>query len=229
MLSVLGVTGAAVCSGLMAERLRRGTGPPTLWITGLLSPLVFDSQLMIAHGVAAGLVGAAALVASTSDRRTPLVSAGAMAVLVGGAALFRSEVVIFVAAGAVALTVAGLRAGRRSTVAAGVGTALGGALVFLVEPWWIGSLVDSSDISTKTIVASSRGGADGRVDAAFRVLVDPSYEGLVDASVDVALVGAVVLVLGAALAGSSGSDRPGVGRRDRRCGSRGVPTGRSRP
>ncbi len=198
LLSVLGVVVASVCAGQLASRLRPGSGPLALWITGLLSPLVFDSQLIVAHGVAAGLVGAAALVAATADRRSAGLTFLVMAGLAAAAALFRSEAVLLAAAAALVLGAAGLRTGRRSLVASAVGSAVGAGAAFLAEPRWIGSLVDSPDISTKTIAATSRAGLDGRRDAAFRVLVDPSYEGLVEPFIDVALIGAVVLVLVAA-------------------------------
>src|SRR5690606_34540925 len=117
---------------LLAGRLRPGTEPTALWLTGLGSPLLFDGFQVVAHALGAGLVGLATLAALAAlddgaGRRRAGWALVAVA-LSGAACLARSEAVLATAALGVAVLVVGartLRSGRRRALA----MVLGGALV----------------------------------------------------------------------------------------------------
>lgn len=69
--SALGGALAALSSALLARRLSLGLASPTLWITGLGTPLIFDSLLIAAHTLAAAACGwvAVGLALVLLDRR----------------------------------------------------------------------------------------------------------------------------------------------------------------
>lgn len=99
LLSVFGVVSAAVCAAFLARRVDPRYGLPALWLAGVASPLVIDSVVLWAHGLAAataGLTMLGALRAMDGKRAAwNLCISAAAAILT---ALLRTEGVIFVAA-----------------------------------------------------------------------------------------------------------------------------------
>ena len=71
LFSVIGVWGAAVSAGLLARRIHPSFGLVALLITAVVSPLIFDSFLVSAHGMGAAMAGFAVLGISQSldDRK----------------------------------------------------------------------------------------------------------------------------------------------------------------
>lgn len=61
VLGILGTVVAAIAAALLAREIRPELALPTLWITGLFSPLFFDAFIVVAHSIAAAGAGIAAL------------------------------------------------------------------------------------------------------------------------------------------------------------------------
>lgn len=59
--SLVGTVLAAVTAALLARRLDARLGIPSLYVTGVMSPLLFDSTLLIAHSLGAAAAGVAAV------------------------------------------------------------------------------------------------------------------------------------------------------------------------
>lgn len=207
--SVLGAVGAAAAAAALAERFRRGTGPLALWLTGVASPLAFDSQLIVHHALAAAVVGAAAVL--WSSRRPAVFVASGLAAASFVTVLLRSEAMLLaIAVGLVGGAVALRR--REGGLAARAGATLIGAFTaYVIEPVWIERIVDAPDVGPRTISSSSRGGLEGQIEALRTVLFRPSYAGLADQATDVLLLLAVVLAaVGVVLAlrGNNAASRP---------------------
>ena len=63
LISIIGTVGAGYAAALLARRLRPELDRPTLWITGLASPLFFYSFVIVGHTLLAALTGFAAVAA----------------------------------------------------------------------------------------------------------------------------------------------------------------------
>ncbi|MFZ4518974.1 MAG: hypothetical protein ACOYOP_11320 [Microthrixaceae bacterium] len=231
--SVLGVWVAAVAGALLARRVDRRAATPTLWLLAVGSPLVFDANVVMAHGPAAAAVGltAVAALAVALDRRwwalVPLVPASVAAVLL------RSEGLLAVAAlgggvllGAVAGRVA--RPGRSTSgddgvVAAperapigpslvvGLGLPALGAVTYLADGRLAARVAGRSGLRTFTTAGGGFDLLGGRVDAAWASLLRPdSLPAPVTALLTV--VAAVSLVAGAVVLRMGGAE-PVAGRR----------------
>jgi hypothetical protein len=136
---------------------------PALWVTGLASPLLFDSYVVIAHTLGAAAAGGAVLAAlSVVEGPRPRALAG-LAVSVGAAVLLRSEALLLALALAAACGVIGVR--RRSSPSgrpawgalAASAVAVGMAVAAtLVERAWASAIVGGQ-------VTSSGGGPTYRI------------------------------------------------------------------
>jgi hypothetical protein len=130
-LGVLGALGAALGAGLLAGEFDPRLAVPTLWFTGLGTPLLFDTGIVVAHTLGAAAASGAAWVTyrwlSRSPRRWhwPVLLFVASVVLAG----LRGEGTILLVALAAGAAVAAL--GRRAIAAAAVAAAatLGAALI----------------------------------------------------------------------------------------------------
>ena len=193
IVSVLGAVGAAAAAAALAMRFRPGSGPLALWLTGAVSPLLFDSQLIVAHTLGAAVVGGAAVWWVGSRRPAALVGAG---LFVAGfvAVMLRSEAMLLVGAVALVVTSTSLVRRDRARLFEAMAVVAGGGLAYVLEPAWIRRIIDAPDVAPRTIAAGSRGGLEGRIDALQTVVLKPSYEGLTDPLTDVLLVLAVVLL-----------------------------------
>jgi hypothetical protein len=172
VVSVLGALAASLVGALLARRLDASLDRPTLWLLGLGSPLLFDSQIVIAHTLGAACTGGAALaVAVLLDRwcwRWTLVAV----VLAGLACSLRTEAIVF----AIALAIyAGFRAladrsWRWAATAVGLlGTAGAAALIDrLVLGHLIGAVTTVYDTGPE-----SSSFLEGRISALTTMLVAP--------------------------------------------------------
>jgi len=203
VVSVLGTVAAALVGALLARRLDPRLDRVTLWVIGLGTPLLFDSQIVIAHTLGATCTGAAALaVASLLDRwRWRWVVAAV--VLVALAVSMRTEAIVFAAVLAGYAVVQALRARDWRWAVTGIGLVGAAGLTALVERVVLGSLIGS--VSTVYDVGTdSSSFLQGRVPAVVNLLVAPG-ESWPDGT-RVALIGAMV---GAASLGLTLRFRPG--------------------
>ena len=188
LLSVAGTVVAAAAAAALARRLSPALARPAVWTVGVASPLLFDSQLVMAHALGAGAAGVAVLAAVRYLERPGLLMAMAAGAAAAFGALLRTEALILAAALAAALVLVG----RRRGVVPGVlvaGTAAAAHLVnAAVEPAVVGG-ERAADLTT----GSSGSFLTHRVDALARTWLQASLEGLQagDAALLVALVTAV--------------------------------------
>jgi hypothetical protein len=203
VMSLLGVGVAAACAGLLAERLRPGSGPLALWLTGVGSPLLFDGFQVVGHAVGAGLFGVAAVAAvGTSGTATRGRAARAALVLVvpaavAATALVRSEGVLAGLALAVGFGVSGVLRRQWATVAAAGGAAVAAAAVRIGEPRLREGALGGQALSTTGLGGeASSGGLAGRVRGFRTTVLEPGYS--IDGGEGLLLV-ALVLVVAAGL------------------------------
>src|SRR5438552_468990 len=115
LLSVAATLAAAALAGGLAARIDPRLVRPSIWVTGLASPLLFDGFTVIAHSLGAAFAAGAALSALRFlDRHDVRAALGTIACVAGACAL-RNEALVFVVAtaavvGAVALARRDLRA-----------------------------------------------------------------------------------------------------------------------
>lgn len=140
--SVIGAWVAAVTAGLMARRLHPPLGIVALALVGLGSPLVFDSLLVSAHAMTAGLCGLTALgVAQAVDSRRWWSLAYAVPAMILAICLRSEAIIVMLALGLVVSAMAILGSARKrsfdlpklATGASLIGVA---AVTYLVEARW---------------------------------------------------------------------------------------------
>ncbi len=105
VVSALGTVAAAVATGRITELVRPDLAPWALWVTGLLSPLLFDAYIGYAHTIAAAAVAWSCYFALRSldgDREWPHRLAAAALIAIG--CLARTEGALAAVALAVAVT-----------------------------------------------------------------------------------------------------------------------------
>lgn len=195
MVSIAGTVVAAVGAALIARRFAPGLDRWALWATGLASPLLFYSFVMIAHTLGAAFASLLVL-AALRCRERPSIGAVAAAVGAGcSAALLRNEAVLFGAALALVLAVDALvRRSRGAGLAAGA--ALAGVLAgYLTDPWLQGRVLGGDAARPFTI--TSRGDRLDDAWYAFRsTVLEPAESGSLAAALNQL---AVVLLVAAAL------------------------------
>jgi hypothetical protein len=178
LLSVLGTLVAAVAAGLLAERLRAGTGPLALWLVGVGSPLLFDSYLVIAHALGAGVAAVLGLgaIRGVAQGRA---GAGLLLGLVAGSVLLgllRTEGLLLSLGLAAALGVEWLRSRPGPSLRLGMAVGGGGLAGFLVDRR-LGGLLIGEPVGSSGI--GSTGGGQGlvqdRLEAARVSLVEPTF------------------------------------------------------
>ena len=127
VLSIVGTLVAAALAGWLAKRIDPVLQRPSIWVTGLASPLLFDGYTVIAHSLGAALCAGAALLllrflekhhvraalgtlfclaAACALRNEALVFAGALAIVTGAVGLSRRNWRLLFFAGSVAVTAA---------------------------------------------------------------------------------------------------------------------------
>ncbi|MCP3910116.1 MAG: hypothetical protein GY713_04085, partial [Actinomycetia bacterium] len=185
--SVLGAVVAAAASGLIARRIRPALDRPTLWVAGLGSPLLFDSQIVIAHTLGAAAVTLAVLNALRffdHHRRLDLAGVFAFVTLAG---LVRSEAVLAALALALAAPIATrfTRAGRQVGV---VALAAAGA-AWMLERFTLGLI--GVRVAPLVPGGSGAGWVADRWTGFWATWFQPGYR---DDPLELMLVGAVVLM-----------------------------------
>lgn len=132
LLSSAAVLEAGVAAALLSgESSRRRV--VAFWTTIVASPLLFHANLVVAHGVAAAVVGFLFVVSSRRPVTTGWVSATAALALAAG--LLRSEAVMLALAGSVPLAWSAVHRRSRREGALALAMASGGMAAYLLEPW----------------------------------------------------------------------------------------------
>lgn len=140
--SVIGVWIAAVSAGLMARRLHPPLGIGALVLAGLGSPLIFDSLLVSAHAMTAGLCGLTALgVAQAVDSRRWWSLAYAVPAMILAISLRSEAIIVMLALGLAVSAMAIVDSARKRSfdlpkVAAGASLIGVAAITYLVEARW---------------------------------------------------------------------------------------------
>lgn len=116
LLSVLGTVVAAGLAGMLAAWIGPALARPTVWVTGLATPLLFDGYLVIAHTLGAACAVGAVLAAAVAFERRNRLAAFAVLPCVAAAVLLRTEAVFLGMGLAAAAVVVGI--GRQRLVAA---------------------------------------------------------------------------------------------------------------
>lgn len=163
VLSLASVVAASTAAALLADRIRAGTGPAALWLTGLGSPLLFDGFQVVGHAVGAALAGSAALVALRAahgvERRSRAVALVATAVLVALLGLVRSEGVLLGLALGAALVVWGCANRTPRAVVAGVASGLAAGAVRVLEPSLMEAVLGGESLGAVGAGSVSGGGS----------------------------------------------------------------------
>lgn len=139
LVSALGVLGAAAGAAALADRRSPATGVVAFWLTLLASPLLFHSQLVLAHGPGAALA-TALLLAMSSIRRTPRRIVAVSAITAAGV-LFRSEFLLFGGAVALVYGVEALRRRRPTDLVTAGFVAVSTVVTYRLEPRLVEGLV----------------------------------------------------------------------------------------
>lgn len=140
--SVIGAWVAAVAAGLMARRVQPPLGIVALALLGLGSPLIFDSLLVSAHAMTAGLCGLTALgVAQAIDSRRWWSLAYAVPTMILAISLRSEAIIVMLALGLVvsAMAIIGSARSRKfdlPKVATGASLVGVAAITYLVEAKW---------------------------------------------------------------------------------------------
>jgi hypothetical protein len=93
--SIGGTVAAALLAALLARRLDPALGVPAFWVTGIASPLLFDSYTVIAHSIGAALAGLAVLCAVKALERPARRWSLIIVVTVAAATMLRTEMLFF--------------------------------------------------------------------------------------------------------------------------------------
>lgn len=193
-LSILATVLAAFATGVLAERIRPGTGRATLWTVGLASPLLFDSYLVIAHSLGAAFAALAALALVGRPRRWPM-AAGAIGC--AGTVLMRSEGLFLGLALGAALLITGVS--RRDEIRRRAGLVATSTTVgaFLIDGWWTDALKAPTTGSAGTGIGRFQGGlVEGRWEGFERTWLWVGRTGL-PAGSELILIGVVLAVFAA--------------------------------
>ena len=171
-LSIFGGVLAAIGAALLSRRLAPGLEFATLWCTGAATPLLFYSDVVIAHTLGAAVVAFAALLLVDDRSRSGRVAAGAALLML--ACLLRSEAVLLGLALSFALGADAWR--RRPASFAPAVTALSAAAGgYLVDPFLQRSVLRGADVGA-TRIEDRAGFVDGRIDAFRTTLLSPADE-----------------------------------------------------
>jgi hypothetical protein len=164
VVSIFGTVLAALLAAAMARRLDKRLAVPTLWVVGAISPLFFDSYLVIAHspGAAMAALAAWAALAFVLDRRNGRLVLALLAAAV--CILLRTEGLFLVAALAASALLYAVT--KRNVRAAVVGSFLLGTAVVthVAEGRWAERILGPSRAVAQGLAHD--GGPSGKV-AAF--------------------------------------------------------------
>lgn len=182
LLSLAGTLAAAGLAGALARRLDPGLVRPAIWVTGLVSPLLVDGYLLIAHTLGAALAAAAVLAAVVAiDRRRPLVALAIVPAL-AGCVFLRGEGLFVAAALAAVAGAVGLRRRdlRLPAAAVAIGSVAAGLGARILDELWTARIVGSAGRAAAPAVpaaSDSAGLVAGRVQGFVLTWLTPGYGG----------------------------------------------------
>lgn len=215
LLSLAGTVAAAGLAGALARRLDPALARPAVWVVGLLSPLLFDGFLLIAHTLGAALAAAAVLAAVVAIERRSRALALTVVPALGACVLLRNEAVLIAAALAAVAAVVWLRRREARTVAAlvAIGSLIAGAGAHLLDQWWTAQLLGGGPLplAAGQAVADSPGLVAGRIQGFIVTWLTPSYGGPVLTSLALLTMLAAIAVGAATMRCRPGNDRRIVG------------------
>lgn len=187
-LSLLGTVAAAGLAALLARLIDPVLARPTLWVTGLASPLMFDGFVVIAHTLGAAAGAAAVLAALVAVERRSRSAVVGVAIAIGFAVLLRSEAVLFAFALAAVCAVAALVSARRwRYLAVGSASVLAAGAGLAADKLWARSIVGGVATNTGGGAQPDVGFLAARAHSFALTWLRPSY-GDVPAYADIALV-----------------------------------------
>ena len=211
LLSVIGTWCAAVLCALIARRLdpQKWVALLALWVLGLVSPLVFDGYVLIAHSLGAAFVALAAwaLVRAIDRRRVGVADVLIVGLATFIATLLRNEALLL----AIGLTVGGvavsLRLRLRPFFVLAFVPVVAGGLAHYLEPRWTNAIVGAGTGQTNPLGGTGTGGIGGRISAFIITWLMPA-DGA-DIGAILTLVAAVLVVVAAVLIVRKPEDREG--------------------
>jgi hypothetical protein len=205
LLSIGGTVAAATISALLARRLDPRLAVPALWVTGIASPLFFDSYTVIAHTIGAALTGVAVMCAVRAIERPRRMWSWLIVVAIAAGTVLRTEMLLFALGLSIALVVAG-RARAMSWLS--VAPVMGAAAGSLLDRVLLRIAVPGPQSTTAWLEQPSGGFIGDRLRALKITWLLPAYDvGLTSAL----LVGAIVSgAISIWLARARPSERDGV-------------------
>ncbi len=169
--SLVGALAAAAVLGLLAARVRPGTGPLATVVIGLGTPVLFHSQPVWAHGPAIATAGVATFgaIRFLGRRAAPIVP---LLLLVGGIVLtilLRTDGLLWAGSLALAALVTTPRVGRRRAILVASAVVASAAIGLLIDGAWTSAL---AGVGTGPTAASSvTSGPAERIAAVLTVLL----------------------------------------------------------
>ncbi len=139
--SVFGTLAAALAAALIARRIDRRADRVALWLTGAATPLFYDGYLVLAHSLAAALLGFAVLMLVSRRRRGRSIAVLGGLLCLLAAQLLRNEAVLFGGALCIAFAFAGLRRGSRRDTWIGLAVACTTVFGYRLDALWQGHTV----------------------------------------------------------------------------------------
>jgi hypothetical protein len=143
VLSIAGTVGASALAGLLAARIDPVLQRPSIWVTGLASPMLFHGYSIIGHSLGAALCAGAALsLLRFLERRGGGAAFGTLACVAGACAL-RNEALVFAGALTVVTGVTALARRNRPALLLAGSVAITAAAVQLLDAFVLERIVGS--------------------------------------------------------------------------------------
>jgi len=198
LLSLAGTLAAAVLAAGLARRLRPGLARPSLWVTALATPLLFDGYLVIAHTLGAAVAVAAVLLAlrAAEGRGGRWAAVAGAAGCVAIAVLLRSEAVFWGLGLGVALTVVAFHRHSGFLAAASVAMVAAAGLAHVGEGAWINRILGGHVVALGSSPDEGVGLVTGRIQSIVLTWFRPGYGQFPSTEL------ALALMLGCATAGA---------------------------
>jgi len=218
LFSAVSVWFAALAAAALAWRVDRRLAAPALWATALLSPLVFDANLVVSTGTAAAALGFLVLGVVGFRARPGWVRIAALVPLAFMVPAWRTEGIFAIAAVAMLATLEPIVVAVRSrswgwqtivASSAGIVVGLAGVAGYLVDLTVAGRATSGA---ATTLVPSSANydPIAGRISSVWGSLLRPGHEVATSASVFVAGI-TVLVIAGAVVSRRGGSTRVVLG------------------